>query len=148
MPAARLPETEPLRLVALASYEVLDTACEQSFDNIARLACRLTQCPVALVSLVDGERQWFKARIGFEPQETHRDLAFCAHAVLAPAETLVVADATLDARFADNALVTAEAGIRFYAGVPLVNPDGHALGTLCIIDQRPRTLSSEAQETL
>ncbi len=108
MPPAPPPSDEAERLAALRSYDVLDTACEEAFDDLARLAARLTGCPIALVSLADAERQWFKARVGLDAQETPRDLAFCAHAILRPEEPLVVPDATRDPRFADNALVTGE----------------------------------------
>ena len=148
MPPAPLPANEAARLQALSSYEVLDSACEASFDNIARLACRLTGSPIGLVSLVDADRQWFKARHGLDASETSRDVAFCAYALLDPENPLVVPDATQDSRFADNALVTGQLGIRFYLGVPLVNPEGFALGTLCIIDQRPREVGPEMLDIL
>lgn len=148
MPAAQPPLNEAERLAALQTYDVLDTACEAAFDNIARLAARLTGCPIALVSLVDADRQWFKARHGLTTTETPRDMAFCAHAILDPSRPLVVEDATKDARFADSALVTGAPDIRFYAGIPLVNPDGYALGTLCIIDRKPREIDAEVLDTL
>jgi diguanylate cyclase (GGDEF)-like protein len=150
MPAAPPPGNELERLAALESYEVLDSACEASFDNIVRLAARLTGSPIALVSLVDADRQWFKARFGLDENvsETHRDLAFCAHAILDPSQPLIVPDATKDARFSDNALVTGAPDIRFYAGVPLVNPDGFALGTLCVIDRQPKEFAAEDLDTL
>jgi diguanylate cyclase (GGDEF)-like protein len=148
MPAAPLPPTEAERLQALRSYDILDTACETAFDDLASLAASLTGSPIALVSLVDENRQWFKARHGIDATETHRDLAFCAHAILDPDRPLVVPDATRDARFADNALVTSEPNIRFYAGAPLVNPEGHALGTLCVIDREPREMTEAQQRIL
>ena len=141
MIAAELPANEAERLTALRSYEVLDSACEAAFDDIANLTAELTGSPICLVSLIDAERQWFKARVGLEGSETPRDQAFCAHAILKPDETMVVNDALADPRFADNPLVVGEPNIRFYAGVPLVNPDGAALGTLCIIDRKPRELT-------
>lgn len=142
MPAARIPDDEASRLAALISYEILDTACEDAYDNIAHLAAELTQSPISIIGLIDAERQWYKARVGVESAEIARTLTFCAHAILDPAETLVVSDATLDPRFADNPVVLAEGGIRFYAGVPLVNPEGAALGTLCVADQTPREMSA------
>ena len=148
MPSAPLPINEAERLAALRSYKVLDTACETTFDNMAELAAKLTGSPIALVSLVDADRQWFKARHGLEAAETPRDLAFCAHAILTPDQLLEVPDTHRDPRFADNSFVTQEPHIRFYAGVPLVNPEGFALGTLCIIDGRPRELSADQKDIL
>jgi PAS domain-containing protein len=148
MPGARPPIDEAERLAALRACDVLDTASEESFDNLARLAARLFGCPIALVSLIDAERQWFKARIGLGASETPREMAFCAHAILEPSKPLVVPDATADPRFADNALVTGPPDIRSYAGVPLVTHDGFPLGTLCVIDRQPRQFSSENLETL
>jgi diguanylate cyclase (GGDEF)-like protein len=138
MPPAQLPSTEPDRLAALRSYEVLDTASEEAFDDIVALAARLTGSPSSVVSLVDTKRQWFKARCGMQATETHRDFSFCAHAILDPNGPLIVEDATKDQRFADSPLVTGSPGIRAYLGVPLVNPEGHALGTLCVMDFVPR----------
>ena len=148
MPGALIPINEAERLAALYSYRILDTACEDSFDTIAWLAARLTASPIALVTLVDEHRQWFKARAGLEVSETHRDQAFCAHAILDPSQPMVVSDATKDARFANNALVTGSPNIRFYAGIPLVNPEGFALGTLCIIDRVPRMIDANTLDTL
>ncbi len=118
---------------------MLDTPAEAAFDDIAALAARITNSAMALVSLVDVDRQWFKARIGLDMAETPRAVSFCAHAILEPATPLVVPDARADSRFADNPLVLGAPGIRFYTGVPLVNPAGHALGTLCVLDRAPRT---------
>jgi diguanylate cyclase (GGDEF)-like protein len=148
MPPAPLPDHEAERLAALRSYDVLDTACEAVFDEIARLAARLTGCPIALVSLVDADRQWFKARYGLDATETPRDIAFCAYAILDPEHPLLVPDAAEDRRFAGNPLVTGPAGLRAYAGVPLVNPEGFALGTLCVMDRRPRHLTPDQVEIL
>ncbi len=133
-------EAERARLAALARYEVLDTPPEAAFDDICELAAGLFHAPTALVSLVDEGRQWFKARLGMDICETGRDVAFCVHA-LATRQVLVVPDATLDPRFADNPLVTGPPGIRFYAGAPLLTQDGQVLGTLCVIDTVPRTFS-------
>jgi diguanylate cyclase (GGDEF)-like protein len=145
---ARRPENEAERLAALRSYAVLDTVCETAFDNIAELAAMLTRSPIALVSLVDADRQWFKSHIGLEAAETPRDNSFCAHAILTPDRPLIVPDALNDARFANNPLVTGEPGIRFYAGVPLVNGEGVALGTLCVIDRQPRDMTETEQVIL
>jgi signal transduction histidine kinase len=148
MPPAPHPANEAERLAALRSYAILDTDREDGFDILAGLAARLIGCRIALVSLVDAQRQWCKARHGWDASETPRELAFCSHAVLDPCHPLAVADATLDVRFADNALVTGRAGVRFYVGMPLVDPAGYALGTLCVIDRVPRAIAPQALETL
>lgn len=142
------PPNEAARLAALRGAELLDTPPEREFDDTARLAAQICGTPIALVSLVDEHRQWFKARVGLGAAETPRDVSFCAHALLRPDEPLVVPDAAADARFADNQLVLAEPHIRFYAGVPLVTGEGHALGTLCVIDRRPRELSPDQLDAL
>ncbi|WP_246526233.1 GGDEF domain-containing protein [Plastoroseomonas hellenica] len=148
MPAAVIPISEAERLRVLRSYEVLDTASEAAFDELTRLAAQITGSPIALVSLLDADRQWFKAQVGMEVGQTGRDLAFCAHAILRPQEMLVVPDAQLDPRFLDNPLVTGAPHIRFYAGAPLVSPEGHALGTLCVIDRAPRDITPAQREAL
>ena len=148
MSVAPSPANESDRLAALKSYEVLDTTCEAAFDNIAQMAAQMTGCPISLVSLIDDERQWFKARVGLDIEQTPREFAFCAHAITNPTEPLIVPNALEDARFADNPLVQDGPAIRFYAGVPLVNPQGAALGTLCVIDREPRDLSLQQQQTL
>jgi diguanylate cyclase (GGDEF)-like protein len=148
MPPARLPITEADRLAALHSYEVLDTASEETFDDLVALAARLTGSPIAIISLVDAERQWFKARHGLDVAETHRDHAFCAYTILDPNYPLVVEDATVDPRFRTNPLVTGEPGIRAYLGMPLVNSEGHALGSLCVIDRVPRLYDAMSIDTM
>ncbi|HEY4253745.1 MAG TPA: sensor domain-containing diguanylate cyclase [Roseomonas sp.] len=141
MPAAVIPISEAERLRILRSYEVLDTTCEASFDALTQLAAEICGCPMAAVALVDANRQWFKSRMGIEITETRRDQAFSTHAILSPEGMLVVPDARRDARFANNLMVTDAPHIRFYAAAPLVSPEGHALGTLCIADRVPRDLS-------
>lgn len=135
-----------MRLAALTSYQVLDTAPERAFDNIAAIAAALFETPMALVSLVDRERQWFKARVGLDATETPRDVAFCAHAIRQD-EPLVVPDAALDPRFAIYPLVTGRPHLRFYAGAPVLTPDGLPLGTLCVLDTRPRPAGLTDGET-
>ena len=136
---ARLPSDEKDRLAALQQLQILDTPMEERYDRITRLAADALSVPIALISLVDENRQWFKSCIGLDVRETGREEAFCAHAVVDDA-TLVVSDTLLDERFADNPLVVDAPHIRFYAGCPVHAPDGHALGTLCIIDTQPRQL--------
>jgi GAF domain-containing protein len=135
------------RLEALRQYNILDTPAEQTYDDITALAAFICDVPIALVSLVDADRQWFKSRVGLDTQETSRDVSFCAHAILGPT-IMMVNDATQDERFFDNPLVTSAPGIRFYAGVPLIPPEGMPLGTLCVIDRKPRTLSEHQIKTL
>lgn len=147
MPAARIPENESARLQALESLAVLDTLAEEQYDDIVRIAAQICGAPTALISLVDRERQWFKARLGLDAQETPRAHAFCAHAI-ADAEPLVVRDAEADPRFEDNPLVVGEPGIRFYAGAPIEFGDDIRLGTLCVIDYQPRDLDAGQLETL
>ena len=136
---AEIPENETARLAALDELDILDSEPEERFDRIARIAAEAFDVPIALVSLVDRERQWFKSCIGLNVRETPRDMAFCAHAIMEE-EVMIVPDACLDPRFADNPLVTDGPRVRFYAGCPLKLPDGNMMGTLCLIDTRPRQL--------
>jgi PAS domain S-box-containing protein len=141
------PENEAQRLAAVRDLGILDTPPELAYDELCALAAYICQTPVALISLVDEGRQWFKSRVGWSAEETPRDVAFCAHAILEP-DLLIVPDASADQRFANNPLVTAPPGIRFYAGAPLVTAEGHALGTLCAIDHKPRELTAEQAQAL
>lgn len=147
MPAASLPGNENARLAALRRYDILDSGSEAEYDDLTKIAAQICRTPIALITLVDAERQWFKARIGMEVPETPRDHAFCAYTIHESA-TLVVPDASEDGRFADNPLVLGDPRIRFYAGAPLQTGDGITLGSLCVIDREPRALSPEQTEAL
>ncbi len=142
MRSTPLPDNEPARLEALRQYEILDTDEEGAFDDLTRIAAYICQTPIAIISLVDKDRQWFKARLGLGPSETSRDVAFCSHTILQGAP-MVVPDALVDERFAANPLVTSEPYIRLYAGAPLITPEGFRLGSLCVIDRVPRNLSPD-----
>jgi anti-sigma regulatory factor (Ser/Thr protein kinase) len=138
---------EAARLDALRSYRILDTEPEQAFDDLTLLASQICATPIASISLVDENRQWFKSKVGISMTEASRSVAFCAHAI-EQRGLFVVPDAREDARFHDNPLVTAEPHFRFYAGVPLLTPEGHALGTLCVVDRVPRTLTEDQRSAL
>ena len=134
------PPNEAERLNALRAYGILDTAPEEAFDDLTRLAAQICGTPIAVVCLVDQDRLWFKSKVGLEVSETSRDMAFCAQAVL-QRDVFVVEDAAQDEAFARNPLVTGGPQIRFYAGMPLIAPEGgHAIGTLCVMDQQGRQL--------
>ena len=142
------PVNEAARLQALHSYDILDTAAEASFDSIVNLAARLTGASASMISLIDAERQWFKARYAIEETEAARDTAFCTHAILNPDQMLIVPEALDDPRFAKGGLVLGGSRIRFYAGQPLVSSEGYALGTLCVIGPQPRDVSEDERYTL
>jgi hypothetical protein len=132
----------------LDRYRIVDTLPEDAYDDIVRLAATICDVPVALVSLLDRDRQWFKSRLGLEESGTARDVAFCDHAIREPGRLMQVGDATRDPRFARNPMVTADDGVRFYAGMPLVTPEGAAIGTVCVVDRKPRALDARQQDAL
>jgi two-component system, NtrC family, sensor kinase len=138
-----VPFNETERLAALHQYAVLDSMPEQDYDDLTQIAAQICGTPISVISLVDDDRQWFKSRYGIDAIETPREQAFCTHAILTPEQVMVVPSAREDDRFANNPLVTSAPSIQFYAGAPLVNSDGFALGTLCVIDQVPRQMTIE-----
>jgi len=144
---APIPQNESERLAELHRYGVLDTAPEFAYDQLAELAASICGTPIAVVSLIDADRQWFKSNVGLDINQTSRDAAFCAHTILGR-DLVVVPDATADERFADNPLVISEPHIRFYAAAPLITVDGHALGTLCVLDYAARELSQQQRDAL
>ena len=148
MPAADLPPDEAERLRALRELELLDSEPEEEFDELVRRAAEATGAPIAVITLVDEARQWFKARVNLELESTDRDLAFCAHAILSPDDLTIVPDTLDDERFNDNLLVVEDPNIRFYAGAPIFTPDGYPIGTLCVIDAAPRGLDEEQADAL
>ncbi len=147
MPSAPIPSNESSRLETLQRYSILDTIVEQEFEDATALASFICGTPIAMVSLIDRDRQWFKSKVGVDVQETPRSESFCAYTLTEPG-TLIVNDASRDPRFADNPLVLANPKIRFYAGAPLVAPNGHILGTVCVIDTQPHELSTEQIKAL
>ena len=144
---APLPSNEPERLDALKEYKILGTKPEQIYDDITFIASTVCSAPISLISLLDHDRQWFKSKVGLEAEETPRDWSFCAHAILS-SEPLIVPDATQDPRFVDNPLVCGEPKIRLYAGFPLQTSESTRIGTLCVIDRKPRQLNDQEIEVM
>jgi len=142
-----IPKNEAKRLQVLWQYDVLDTVPEEIFDDLTELAAKICNAPIALISLVDEKRQWFKSKVGLQLVETSRENSFCSHAIMQD-DVFIVPDAKRDRRFARNPLVSGSPKVRFYAGAPLITPDGHALGTLCVFDKVPRELQPEQKQAL
>lgn len=147
MTTAPAPITDQARVAALQKYAILDTEPEQAFDDLTLLASYVCKTPIALISLVDEDRQWFKSRVGMSVSQTSRQVAFCSTAIQ-QSDVLVVPDTLQDERFRNNPLVLSEPRIRFYAGAPLITEEGYALGTLCVIDQTPREFGADQREAL
>ncbi|WP_020598938.1 GAF domain-containing protein [Spirosoma panaciterrae] len=148
MQSAAVPTDESNRIEALKSYDILDTLPESDYDAITTLASEICQTPIALISLVDDKRQWFKSNHGLDTRETPREFSFCAHSILNPTDVFIVPDSRQDDRFFDNPLVTGDPHVVFYAGVPLVNKDGYPLGSLCVIDNAPKQLNDSQLNAL
>ncbi len=148
MPAPRLVQTpDRERVAALEKYAILDTEPEQAFDDLTLLASYVCKTPIALISLIDGERQWFKSKVGTSISETPREVAFCSIAIQ-QSDVMVVPDTLQDERFRNNPFVVSDPRIRFYAGAPLITEEGYALGTLCVVDQKPREFGADQKEAL
>jgi GAF domain-containing protein len=145
--AAAPPSIEAARIAALNRYAILDTEPEQSFDDLVTLAAHICKTPMAMLSLVDEHRQWFKSKVGVQVRETPREVSICTHAIQQD-DLFVVPDTWQDPRFRDNPLVVGEPRVRFYAGAPLINEDGFALGTLCVVDREPRELDEDQKNAL
>ncbi len=138
-----LPQNEKQRLQALDSYQIIDSLPEEDFDELTKMASQICGTPIALITLLDSSRQWFKSKLGIDVQQTPRAHAFCAHTIIDPTGVMVVSDAREDQRFAENPLVTGDPNIAFYAGISLLTPEGMALGSLCVIDTVPRKLDEQ-----
>jgi signal transduction histidine kinase len=141
-----IPDNENLRLKSLKDYEILDTLSEEEYDSLTKIAAEICGTPIALVSLIDDNRQWFKSHHGLDATQTPRDFSFCAHAINTPNELFIIPDATKDERFHDNPLSTNDPNVMFYAGAPLNTKEGFSLGTLCVIDTKPREDLTESQK--
>lgn len=143
MKTPEIPLNEFLRLKKLKEYSILDTLPEKEYDDITQLASQICGTSISFITLIDENRQWFKSKLGFEVDQTDRDISFCGHAILEPDQIFSVKDSRLDDRFSDNPFVTGESRVVFYTGVPLVSPEGYALGTLCVIDDHPKELTND-----
>lgn len=143
----QVPVNEAERLAALVNYGILDSEFEETFDRVTRIAANVFGTPIALISLLDGTRQWFKSAVGLAVRETPREISFCTHAILGT-DIFIVPNALTDPRFSKNPLVTDVPNIRFYAGAPLINSDGFALGTMCVIDRSSRVGVDDSQKQI
>lgn len=148
MKSPEIPANDKQRIAQLKSYNILNTLPEDDYDFITKMASLICNVPISLISLVDDDRQWFKSKLGLDSSQTDRNVSFCAHAINDPNNVFYIKDASIDIRFSDNPLVTSNPNIRFYAGVPLVDREGFALGTLCVIDNKPKELSAEQLSVL
>jgi signal transduction histidine kinase len=148
MIAPKVAHNEAVRIKALKSFSILDTFSEKEFDEITLLASIICETPMSLISLIDGDRQWFKSKIGLDIEETSREVSFCGHAILNDGQLFTVEDSRLDERFHDNPLVTGFPNVVFYAGAPLVTSDGFSLGTLCVLDNKPKALTAVQQKAM
>lgn len=148
MKTPEIPLNEELRLKALKEYSILDTLPQQEYDDITQLASQICGTSIATISLIDEKRQWFKSKVGVSVDSTPKDISFCGHAIVDPDNIFTVNDSRLDSRFYDNPLVVGEPHVIFYTGVPLVSPEGFALGTLCVIDDKPKQLNEQQLKTL
>jgi diguanylate cyclase (GGDEF)-like protein len=145
---APLPSNEADRLLTLQGFDILDSGAESAFDDITRLAAYICDVPIALISFVDSDRQWFKSKVGLEFSQTPRDQSLCAHAILAPDRVTEIGDFARDQRFAEFPMINSEPNVRFYAGAPIVTSGGHAMGTVCVMDRVPRELDPAMREAL
>lgn len=148
MKSAKIPKNEEERLKVLDKYKILDTLPEEDYDAIAKIASGICDSPIALISLIDKDRQWFKSNYGLETRETPRELAFCSHSILNPDDLFIINDARKDDRFFDNPLTTEDPNVIFYAGAPLNTSEGFPLGTLCVIDNKPKILTQSQKDSL
>ena len=146
--AENIDPTEEARLAALSLYKIMDTASEQFYDDITKVAAYIADTPIALITMVDKDRQWFKSRVGLDATETPREYSFCAHAIKTPRTPFLVRDAKQDERFSNNPYVTGDPNVRFYFGYPLLVDDKNALGSLCVIDSKPRELELKQVDAL
>ena len=148
MQSPPFPHNENERIDSLKSYQILDTLSEHEYDALTRLAAQICGTKIALITLIDENRQWFKSKVSLDVSETPREISFCAHAINSPNDPFIIEDTRLDDRFKDNPIVQGDPGVIFYAGIPLVNEDDFALGTLCVVDDQPKKLTQEQLDGL